>query len=164
MIAEGDKSLNGIEMSAWRRRLCTAMLALALAACAAVLPKLEAPRLDVVAVEMGGATLQRADIRLRLHASNPNTRAIAVRGIECTLELAEHEFAQCASDAAFTLPPNGETEFTLNVTANMNVVLQALAENLGQNSIDYRLYGRVNLASGLLRSIPFDQRGRARLR
>ena len=111
----------------------------------------------------GGGNLQQQPIRLTLHAINPNDRAIAIRDIECNLELAGTPFAQGVSDAAFTLPALGETDFTLNVTANLNNVLAALAGGLGHHMVDYRLYGQVRLQGGLVRTIPFDQKGRVRL-
>lgn len=132
--------------------------------CASMLPKLQAPRLQVTAVRLGATTAQSQQLQLTLHATNPNDRSIAVRGIDCQLQLAGNEFARCATDAAFTLPPNGAVDFQVNVEANMNAALLALAAGLGRNSLDYRITGTVHLASGILRNIPFDESGRVRLR
>jgi LEA14-like dessication related protein len=150
-------------MRAARRAAWLAMLGAALAGCASVLPKLEAPRLAVTSVVIGGGSLQQQQIRLTFHATNPNDRAIAIRRIDCSLELEGVAFAQGATDAAFTLPPLGATDFDLNVTANLNTVLTALAGGLGHHAVDYRVYGQVHLQGGLVRTIPFDQKGRVRL-
>ena len=138
-------------------------LGIALAGCASMLPKLAPPTLVITAVAIGGGNLQQQQIRLTFHATNPNDRAIAIRGIECNLELAGSPFAQGATDAPFTLPALGQTDFDLNVTANMNSVLAALAGGFGRHAVDYRVYGQVHLQGGLVRNIPFDQKGSVRL-
>jgi LEA14-like dessication related protein len=138
-------------------------IGVALAGCASVLPKLEAPRLAVTSVVIGGGNIQQQQIRLTFHATNPNNRAIAIRSIECNLEIEGAAFAQGTTDAAFTLPALGETDFDLNVTANLNTVLGAFAGGFGRHAVDYRVYGQVHLQGGMLRNIPFDQRGKVRL-
>jgi LEA14-like dessication related protein len=147
----------------WRRLALLATLGLAAAGCASMLPRLQPPQLAVTSVAIGGGNLQQQPIRLTLHATNPNNRAIAIRDIECSLELAGVAFAQGSTDAAFTLPALGETDFDLNVTANLDNVLAALARGFNHHTVDYRLYGQVRLQSGLVRTIPFDQKGRVRL-
>jgi LEA14-like dessication related protein len=135
----------------------------ALCGCASMLPKLQAPQLQVTAIDFAGGNMQQQQIALTVHAANPNDRAITVRGIDCKLELSGNEFAVCATTGAFTLPPLAATDFTLNVMANVNSLIASLAANLGRNRIDYHIYGEVHLA-GLVRTIPFDQRGSVRLR
>jgi LEA14-like dessication related protein len=135
----------------------------AIAGCASMLPKLAAPSLVVTGVVVGGGNLQQQQIRLSFHATNPNNRAIPIRSIECNLELEGSAFAQGATDAPFTLPPLGEADFDVNVTANLNTVLSALAGGFGHHTVDYRVYGQVHLQGGMVRTIPFDQKGRLRL-
>lgn len=135
----------------------------AVAGCASVLPKLEAPRLAVTSVVIGGGNIQQQQIRLTFHVTNPNDRAIAIRSIECNLEIEGAAFAQGTTEAPFTLPALGETDFDLNVTANLNSVLAAFAGGFGHHTVDYRVYGQVHLQGGMLRTIPFDQKGTVRL-
>jgi LEA14-like dessication related protein len=149
---------------AWPVRIAwLAAMGVALGGCASMLPKLEPPTLVITAVAIGGGNLQQQQIRLTFHATNPNNRAIPIRRIECNLELAGSPFAQGATDAPFTLPALGESDFNLNVTANMNSVLAALAGGFGRHAIDYRVYGQVHLQGGLVRNIPFDQKGSVKL-
>ena len=150
-------------MAALGRAALAATLLVALAGCASMLPKLQAPTLVITQAVIGRGNLQQQQIRLTFHASNPNDRAIAIRSIECNLELEGAEFAQGTTDAAFTLPALGEADFNLNVTANVNAVLGALASGFGHHTVDYRVYGQVHLQGGVLRTIPFDQKGRVRL-
>jgi LEA14-like dessication related protein len=131
--------------------------------CAAVVPHLQPPTLTVTAIEFAGGDLQRQQMHLTLHVVNPNARDIAIRGIDCSFEVEGQPFAQGSTDAAFTLPASGETDFGLNVTANLNNALMALAGGFGHHTVDYHLYGQVHLGGGFVRTIPFDQKGRVRL-
>jgi LEA14-like dessication related protein len=147
----------------WPLAALMATMVAGLAGCASMLPKLQAPTLVVTAVVIAGGTIQQQQVRLTFHATNPNDRAIPIRRIECNLELEGTAFAHGATDAAFTLPPLGDADFDLNVTANLNTVLTALAGGFGHHTVDYRVYGQVHLQGGMLRTIPFDQKGRVRL-
>ena len=149
-----------------RSRACgtlVALLAAALLGCASMLPKLEPPRLSVVAVTMVGGNLSQQQIQLTLHAVNPNQRAIDVTGIDCDVELSGKAFAHGTTEAGFRLPPQGETDFTFDVTANLNTALAALAGSLSHSTVDYRLYGQVRVKGSIVRAINFDQSGRVRL-
>jgi len=131
--------------------------------CAAMVPHLQPPTLTVTAIEFAGGDLQRQQMHLTLHVVNPNARDIAIRGIDCSFEVEGQPFAQGSTDAAFTLPASGETDFGLNVTADLNSALMALAGGFGHHTVDYHLYGQVHLGGGFVRTIPFDQKGRVRL-
>jgi LEA14-like dessication related protein len=145
------------------KRTLALLASCVLGACAVLVPKLEPPQLTVTRVELAGGNLQQQQVHLTLHVVNPNARAIDVRGIDCNLELSGEAFATGSTEAAFTLPASGETDFGLNVTANLDAALVALLSGLGHKTVDYRMYGQVHLASGLMRNIPFEQKGRVKL-
>src|ERR1700722_3469611 len=131
--------------------------------CAALVPKLEAPQLQLIGVTLEGGDAQQ-QIRLALHVVNPNQRVIEVRGIECALEIEGRPIAEGTTAAAITLPAMGETDFDLNVSAHLNDALgPLLMARILHSSLRYRLYGQVHLRSGILRNIPFDQNGQFRL-
>jgi LEA14-like dessication related protein len=137
-----------------------------LSACGALLPRLEAPRLQVVGVEVLRSDLLQQQLRVRMHVQNPNDRALPVRGIVYTLEVAGEEFAHGESDRDFTVPALGEMEFDVSVTANAAGALLRLATQRGgmPDEVGYTLRGKLSLSAGLLRSIPFEQSGRFKLR
>jgi LEA14-like dessication related protein len=132
--------------------------------CAALVPKLEAPQLQLIGVTLEGGDAQQQQIRLALHVVNPNARVIEVRAIECVLEIEGQPIAQGTTAAAITLPAMGETDFDLNVSAHLSDALAPLLlARILHNPLRYRLYGEVHLGSGILRNIPFDQNGQFRL-
>jgi LEA14-like dessication related protein len=146
--------------------LAAATLAALLAAGCVLSPKLEPPSLSIASVQLTSGTLweQRLKVRMRVH--NPNERALAVKSLEYTLEVDGQPFASGVSDSSFVIPALGETEFDMSMTTNVAGTLIALlgrgSDALGQG-VAYHLTGKVVLAQGLLRSIPFDQTGTFRL-
>ena len=51
-------------------------------------PKFETPRLSVVDVQLSSSDLWQQRLRVRMRVQNPNDRALAVRGLTYTLEVA----------------------------------------------------------------------------
>jgi LEA14-like dessication related protein len=138
------------------------LMALALVSACALTPRLETPRLTVVGVQLLSSDLLAQHVRVRLRVQNPNERALAVRGLSYTLEVAGEQFASGESAASFVVPALGEAEFDSNVTTNLAGILMKLlarGPDALTQQIDYRLTGKLSLSSGLLRSIPFDERG-----
>jgi LEA14-like dessication related protein len=146
--------------------LATAMLAGLLEAGCVLAPKLQAPSLSIVSVQLASGTLWGQRLKVRVHVHNPNDRALAVKSVEYTLEVEGQPFASGLSDSSFVVPALGETEFDMSMTINVAGALLKLLgrgpDALGQ-SVAYRLTGKVSLAQGLLRSIPFEQSGTFRL-
>lgn len=140
-----------------------ALVAGLLSGCATLLPKLEPPRLTLLTVAVNAVGPLQQQLRLGLHAENPNARAIAVRGIDITLEISGERVAQGATAAAFNLPAQGSADFDLDVTTDLNEALRVMTAALGHHSVDYRLHGTVHLQGGIISNLPFDQHGTVRL-
>jgi LEA14-like dessication related protein len=137
-----------------------------LGGCSLFVPKLERPQLSIVNVELQKADLWEQRMKVRMRVVNPNDRPIPVKGLTCALEVAGQELAHGVSGASFNVPALGEAEFDMNMTANM---ASAIIKLLGKGSdvgdeVDYRVSGKISLSEGLLRSIPFEDRGKFRLR
>jgi LEA14-like dessication related protein len=145
-----------------RQGFLAVALALPLAACSLFVPKLEAPQLSVVDVQMLKSDLWHQELKVRMHVQNPNNRNLPIKGITYSLDVDDQEFAHGQSAASFVVPALGEAEFDLSVSANMTSMLIKLLGQ-GGNRIDYHLRGRVALSEGLMRSIPFDERGSFKL-
>lgn len=140
------------------------LLAVTLLASGCATMRLEPPRLQVVEVGLLGASVLKQELRLRMRVQNPNDVELPVRGISYEVLLAGENFATGESERDFIVPALGETEFNVDVTANAAAaLLRVLGDRSGRNP-EYRLVGRVHLARGLLRSIPFEHRGELALR
>jgi LEA14-like dessication related protein len=152
-------------------RLAGSLLpALLLAGCAAFAPRLETPHLSVVDVTLVKSDLFEQRLRARMRVQNPNDRELAVKGITYTIEVGGEEFGRGISGSSFVVPRMGEAEFDMNITANMAGTLIRLisrAEKQGgraPEAIEYRIVGKVSLATGVLRSVPFEEKGSFSLR
>jgi LEA14-like dessication related protein len=155
-----------------RAALARSALPLAVAllgGCALFAPQLEPPKLSVVGVELVKGDLFEQRLRARVRVQNPNDRELAVKGLTYTIEVGGEEFGRGMSGSSFVVPGGGEAEFDMMVTANMAGTLLRFASRAQQgevhpDAIDYRIVGKVSLASGVLRSIPFEHKGTLKLR
>lgn len=140
-------------------------LAAALLAGACVLtPKFTPPRLSIAGVQLEGGDIWEQHLKVRVHVANPNPRALPVKAVEYTLELAGQPFASGATTTSFVVPAMGEAEFDSSVTTNLaGAVMKLLARGGGGQGVEYRVTGKVSLSVGLMRSIPFDERGSFKL-
>jgi len=140
------------------RPLSTACAALLLTGCSLFVPKFEKPALSVVSIQLLKSDLWHQELKVRMRVQNPNDRALPVKGISYELEVDGQELAHGISGDSFLVPANGEAEFDMSVSANMaSVLVKVLSQ--GGNQVDYRMTGKISLSAGLLRSIPFDERG-----
>jgi len=145
-------------------RLLAALLMVA-AATGCAYARLEQPKLHVVDVQLLKGDLLQQQLKLRMRVDNPNDRQLPVAGITYQLAVAGEDFAFGESERNFVVPALGSAEFDVNVTANAaTALLKILAGGRKLESVDYRLTGKVALSSGMLRSIPFDEKGTFNLR
>jgi LEA14-like dessication related protein len=139
--------------------LCAAAL---LPGACALSSKFTTPKLSVLDVQIERGDLWEQHLKVRMRVENPNDRTLPVKGLEYTLEVEGQQFASGVSAASFVVPPMGEAEFDMNVTTHLAGTLLRLlgrgSDPLGQ-SVAYRLTGRIALSQGLMRSIPFEERG-----
>ena len=147
------------------RMLAAAAVCLLLGACSSMLPRIEAPQLQVVKIDVLKSDFLQQELRVRMRVDNPNDRVLPVRGITYEMEVAGEPFAHGESDKNFEVPALGSTEFDVSVTANMASALLKLASKGGKlDAVEYRMVGKVSLSSGLIRSVPFEKKGTFKLR
>lgn len=147
-----------------RRFILLALAGLPWLGGCAVLPKFESPKLSVVSLKMQSGDFFSQRLQVRMRVFNPNNRELPVKGITYRIELANAELGNGSTAAPFTVPAMGEVEFDMQVTANLaGALAKILSRRNSSEALDYRLVGDVNLASGFLRRIPFDERGSVKL-
>lgn len=140
--------------------LVTALLALA--GCATLGAKLETPKLSLVSIQVQDASFFEQRLIVRLRVQNPNDLVLPVRGIDVDFELAGEHLAEGVSARAFEVPAGGEAEFDMLVTANVATTLLRIMDkdrSGPDEALDYRIRGKLSTSLGLLRSVPFDEKG-----
>jgi LEA14-like dessication related protein len=138
-----------------------------LASCGALGGRMETPRLSLVDAQLVRGDLFEQRLKVRMRVQNPNDRDLAVKGITYAIDVAGEEFGHGMTANSFTVPRMGEAEFDMMVTANMaGMLVKVLGGNRGgtADAIEYNIHGKVALASGILRSIPFNETGTLKLR
>ena len=148
----------------WRRVLVlTLPLASAslIAACSLVAPKYEKPVVSVVSIQMIGGNLMRQNFLVKLHIQNPNDRALPVKSLHIEMHVGGDEVATGVNTAPFVVPPRGDNQFDMNITANMALALLKLAgrRDPHSDSIDYDMTGGASIDLPFLRDLPFHQSG-----
>ena len=63
------------------RALSIFVALLALSGCSLFVPKLQAPHLTVVGVELQKGPLWQQKLKVRMHVDNPNDRTLPIKGI-----------------------------------------------------------------------------------
>jgi LEA14-like dessication related protein len=150
-----------------RRRLravALLLLAVALGGCALLVPRLETPRLSIIAIRVRKASFLEQQLDVRLRVENPNDRSLPIQAVSYTLFIGGQEFAAGVSDAAFLVPALGTADFDMEVNANAAGALFVILSRPSGQAVAYRMKGRVQLSHGWLRSIPFEERGTFTLR
>ena len=148
------------------RRILTragALLALlvVLASCATG-PKLEAPRLKVIGIEMLSTDMFAQRFKVRMLVENPNDMELQVRGLDYQIMLMGDSFADGVSNDQFLLPALGEAEFDMMVTTNFVSSFGRLISRMGGGKledIEYEIVGKIFVDKGMVKKIPFSHRG-----
>jgi LEA14-like dessication related protein len=107
---------------------------------------------------MQGGNLLQQTFLVKFQVQNPNNRALPVSGLHADLNVAGQRIASGVSNQAFVVPPMGESEFDMTITANMAMALLQLA-NRHADSIDYEVTGSANLDLPFMHDLPFHQTG-----
>jgi LEA14-like dessication related protein len=131
------------------------LLSIALAAWA---PKVERPNLTGVGIDLQGGNFLQQNFLVKFQVQNPNDRALPVSGLHAELNVGGQRIASGVSNRAFVVPPMGQSEFDMTITANMAAAVLQLA-NRHADSIDYEVTGAANLDLPFLHDLPFRQAG-----
>ncbi len=149
-------------LSRCRTRLWLGLSALAvLSACSSLGVVTLKPEVTVADVALIKGDLTRQDLRLRLHVRNPNDRALVVNSLRYEVQVAGQKVVSGATQQGFVVPAKGESDFELDAQADLaSAALRMLSDSLRGQATAYRVVGQLNLGSGLIRTLPFEQQGR----
>lgn len=96
-----------------------AVLLLALSGCASMVPSLEAPTVELTAVEVAEMSFASQTVVLGFKVFNPNALALPVKGIRYRVRLNDQEFAGGETAGRFSIPAEGEGSFAISVELDL---------------------------------------------
>jgi LEA14-like dessication related protein len=137
------------------KRLLPILLLCIVAGCS---PKFERPNVTVVGIDLQSGNLLQQTFLVKFQIQNPNDRALPVSGLHAELNVGGERIASGVSNRAFVVPPMGQSEFDMTITANLGAALLQLS-NRHADSIDYELTGAASLDLPFLHNLPFQQSG-----
>jgi LEA14-like dessication related protein len=149
-------------MSRFALRALTLATLLMLSACAAMGPKLEAPTFDIRNVQMLSGDMFAQLFKLHVKVGNPNDIEVPVESIEYTVFMMGDRFGEGTTESAFVLPAHGEAEFDLLLKTDFVSAMGRLVSRMSGGkleNVEYEVTGKVHLAKGLMRTIPFNHKG-----
>lgn len=131
-------------------------------ACALLTADLKTPQISLVNIKPVQIGLIEQRFKLSLRVKNPNTVELPIRGMQYRLRLADTDFAHGINDQQITIPPDGESEFDVDVKTDLTKVLRHL-KALRKGPVAYRLDGDVALAAQAFK-VPFAYEGEIQLK
>lgn len=149
----------------WPTLAGVALLAVMMAACTALLPAVQQPRLNLIDVRFLDARLFEQRYQLTFRVLNPNDMDIPIQGMYFELELADRPFATGVSNTPVTLPAYGEATVTVTVSANIIDTVAQLAEFFQGRPqvVAYRLTGHLKVDLPMVGRLPVSADGTVRL-
>ena len=136
--------------------------AVLLAACTSMGPKLEAPKLELVGVQMLSTDMFAQRFKVRVLVKNPNDLELPIKGLDYQIILMGDSFAEGVASNSFILPALGEAEFDMLVSTNFVSGFARLLSRVGGGkleNLEYEIVGKVYVEKGMIRKIPFNHRG-----
>ena len=134
------------------------VLAVALAACAAMGPKLAAPEIVGANVRVVQVNLPEVTMAIDLTLSNPNAVEIVVKAFDARVSLEGERIATASLAAPVTMPANGTAGMTLSARGDAAATLAGVGRALGSGrAMRYEIAGDVTLGDGT--RFPFVRRG-----
>lgn len=146
------------------RCLLIVAFAIGVNGCSSMRPKLEAPRLALIAVAMTSADIFNQQFLIRMNVENPNDRELPITGLDYKLFLEGDGFAEGMLNKPFVVPANGETDFDITVRTNFVSGIGRLLSRLnGRTQVNYTIEGKLLTDIRFLKKIPFSETGSVNL-
>ena len=141
-----------------RRIAFSLLLTAALAACAALGPRLASPEVVGANVRVVRVALPEVTLAIDLELSNPNPGEIVVREFDARISLEGERVATASLASPVTMPANGTAAVSLAARADAAATLAGVGRALGSGrAMRYEIAGDVTLGDGS--RFPFARRG-----
>lgn len=135
------------------------LILVSLTSCATLTSSFEPPTVSLADINLKELGLFEQRFVLRLRLQNPNSITLPIAGMRYDLAINDHDFARGVSEQVVNIPAFGETMLDVDVTSNLqNVLDQLLPKKNSTEKIQYQLRGHVGVLNRSLK-LPFDYKG-----
>ncbi len=131
---------------------------LALSGCA--LLTAAPPQVEVVQVELRGASLLDQSLAVALCVTNPNDTALNFRRVRVMADVSGAPLADTESKLPVRLPPRSSTLVPFAVTTTLRNLEPQLLGVIRNGALEYRMHGTVQLDGAVALTLPFSRSGR----
>ncbi len=128
---------------------------LALAGCA--LLTAAPPQVEVVQVELCGASLLDQSLAVALCVTNPNDTALSFRRVRVMADVSGAPLADTESEVPVRLPPHSSTLVPFAVTTTVRNLGPQLLGIVRTGAVEYRMHGTVQLDGAVALTLPFSR-------
>ncbi|TVQ93196.1 MAG: hypothetical protein EA397_05320 [Deltaproteobacteria bacterium] len=136
------------------------LLALILSACPKGAFRDYLPQVSFDKVDFDRPTWQGVDADFVLRVRNPNPIGVDLDAWRWALELRDQAFLSGDAPGGGTLPPRGETPFSVPVRFDFRDIVETVRANRGQAEVPYTFSGALSVQTPLgLATVPFRHRG-----
>jgi LEA14-like dessication related protein len=149
-----------------QRHATVALLLLLLAACAAFGPRIEPPRVTVIAVRLDRLEQASAYFGVIVDLANPNATDVEITGLDATLAIEGELVAGASLAAPVRVPAGGTAPAELSARTGVDSLLRAAAAAIRRGvvappgrapSLHYSIEGAAVVSGGM--RVPFSREG-----
>lgn len=141
------------------------LVILAMSGCAIMPGQTTPPRVDLVGLQVISLDMFEQRYRVRLRIQNPNDINLPLNGLDFSIDLNGHRFANGVSGEEINIPRYGEAVLNVDVSSNVFRVFEQLRA-IGSGKAErfsYRISGNISVANRYFK-LPFEGEGEVDLR
>ncbi|MFQ6003879.1 MAG: LEA type 2 family protein [Woeseia sp.] len=130
--------------------------------CAGMDAVISTPSVALTSVEMPHIDFDRQTCLLGFDVSNPNPFPLRVRSVRYRVRLGDQHFASGETPGGFTVPSNGDGEFTISAELNLFRTTSAISTLIRtgiRRQMDYELSGSLTVDIPYAKPLEFSSSG-----
>ncbi len=142
------------------------LLAAVVNGCATLENVVDPPSVSLKSVQLTNIGLKSQTFVLGFDVVNPNPIPLPVASIQYGVSLDGQRFASGETDGAFTIPANGDSDFSISVSLDLMrtaPTLFWLVRDARERDIPYQLDGHLGVDLPFAKPLPFRSSGSIRL-
>ncbi len=141
------------------------LVVIVLAGCAGITGFSEKPKVFLADIQVQEMKTLETAFLVQLRVTNPNDKALDIKGVSCDLEIGGRHFAHGVTNSAQHIPAYGTALVPVNVYASVVDMITSVVGFIGSSNanlkpLDYAIDGVIRLETGgFITQLPFTSSG-----